>query len=85
MECVKVNDIGQITLPRKMMERTGISVGSDIYIFETNGKLILQNSAIDPVDVLAAYERGEVSLTEEEILDEVVKVCKQFRKESAIE
>ena len=84
MECVKVNDTGQITLPQKMMERIGISNGSDVFLFETNGRIILQNSELEPVDVLEAYEKGDITLTEDEILDEVVKVCKQFRKEATI-
>ena len=85
MLSVRVNDSGQITLPRDIMERLGLERGSNVYLFETKGRVFLQNTALDPVDVLKAYEKGEIELDEDEILDEVVKVCKQVRKEIALE
>ena len=85
MLSVRVNDSGQITLPRDIMERLGLENGSNVYLFETKGRVILQNTVLDPMDVLKAYEKGEIELDEDEILDEVVKVCKQARREIALE
>ena len=85
MEYLRVNESGQITLPRGIMEKLGLENGSNVYLFETKGRVILQNTELEALDLLKAYEKGDIELDEDDILDEVVKVCKQVRREIALE
>ena len=70
-----------------LSDELGLKTEEDIVHFSKEirrGRASL-NADLDPVEVLKAYDKGEIELDEDEILEEVVKIVKQVRYEMAEE
>ena len=81
MQSVVVNESGQITIPSMLMEKLGIEKGCELYLFESDGKLIIQNDNRDPLDVIQEELRGEAERVGWNSEEDVVKYIKELRKE----
>ena len=70
----KVGERGQVTLPKELRERLGISHGDEVVIREEDGKVVIETS-VTKEDLAEGYRRR--SETSEEIAKEMEEASKE--------
>jgi len=73
---------GQITIPIEIRKSLGVKEGDKvIFIKDDNGKIMLENSAKVAMRELQEAMRGEAEKAGIYTEEDVVKLCKEVRKE----
>jgi AbrB family looped-hinge helix DNA binding protein len=81
MELAKVTAKGQITIPVQVRKQLGVKDGDKVVFWNDGNKIIIENSTrLALQEVQSAFEglADELGLETEE---DVVKLCKEVRKE----
>jgi AbrB family looped-hinge helix DNA binding protein len=81
MELAKVTTNGQITIPVQIRRRLGIKEGDNIMFVEDGNRVMLLNSSQGALEKLQAAMEGEAEKAGIKNEDDVVKLCKNVRKE----
>lgn len=92
---VKVRERGEITLPREVQEALGLHAGDDLEALVVEGGVLLK--PVSASDRRAAWKAAEQAMTsvryvgpgpepsDDEVIEEAVRVMKAVRKEMARE
>jgi AbrB family looped-hinge helix DNA binding protein len=95
MALVKVRERGEITLPRKVQEALGLRAGDDLEALVVEGGVLLK--PVSASDRRAAWKTAEQAMnsvryvgpgpepSDDEVMEEAVRVVKAVRKEMARE
>ena len=81
MELAKVTTSGQITIPVQIRRRLGIKDGDKIMFVEDGNRVMLLNSSQSALEKLQSAMEGEAEKAGIKSEDDVVKLCKDVRKE----
>ena len=82
MNLARITAKGQITIPIEIRKSLGVKEGDKvIFIKDDNGKIMLENSAKVAMRELQEAMRGEAEKAGIYTEEDVVKLCKEVRKE----
>jgi AbrB family looped-hinge helix DNA binding protein len=96
MALVKVRERGEITLPREIQEALALRAGDDLEALVVEGGVLLKKS-LNAAEREAAWQRVEQAMSsvryagpgpepsEDEVMQEAVRIVKEVRKEMARE
>ena len=85
MEIVRVNEQCQIVLPLDVMKKMGIDKGEEFKIIKRDNHFIMMPITIDPLKEMQKICSGLAEEMGWETEEDVVKYCKEIRKELAEE
>ena len=84
MECLRVNESGQITLPTGVMEEMGIETGMELKFVKNNNYIVLMPSTLDPLKEMQRLLAGEAERLGLETEDDFVMFSKEIRRKRAM-
>ena len=82
---IRVNDSGQITIPPVIIEELGITKGEEFKIVKRDNHFIMIPVTLDPLKEMQKICSGLAEEMGWETEDDIVKYCKEIRKELAEE
>ena len=82
MELAKVTTKGQITIPKSIRDLLDLKEGSKILFFFFLNDIVIQNSAMVALEKIQSAFDGEAERLGLETEEDVVKMIKEFRKNS---
>jgi AbrB family looped-hinge helix DNA binding protein len=81
MELAKITTSGQITIPLQIRRKLGIKEGDKVMFLEEENRVILLNSSQIALGKLQSAMYGEAEKAGLNDEEDVVKLCKDVRKE----
>ena len=81
MNLARITTKGQITIPIEIRRKLGVKDGDKVIFIEQDGKVLIENSAKVALRELQIAMRGEAEKAGLYTEEDVVKLCKEVRKE----
>ena len=82
MELAKITSKGQITIPKSIRDKLGVSNGDKVLFYEVDGKIILTNAMMLNLEKAQASMVGVAENIGVRDENDVVKMVKAIRKEN---
>ena len=85
MEVVRINEIGQVSIPVDILKKLGLKKGDKIMFFEEDNKVIIQNAGKIAFDNIRKAFSGEAERLNLQNEQDVVNLVDEIREEMWIE
>jgi bifunctional DNA-binding transcriptional regulator/antitoxin component of YhaV-PrlF toxin-antitoxin module len=85
MQSVIVNESGQMTIPPMILEKLGIEKGGEVYLIESNGRVMIQNNKLDSLNLIQEKFKGKAKQAGWSTVNDAMEYVHEIRKEILME